>query len=121
MVSSGEILLDKYTLYNDHESVVFKYCFSLYHSVNILLGEEMVPVTEVQAVILSFGLLVGEFIHAHIMGTIAVVLASMSRRTSKHQEQIEVASQTMKNIRLSEDLQKHVQDYLMDRQGDIDN
>ena len=46
----------------------------------------MMPVTEIQAVILSIGLLVGEFIHAHIMGTIAVVLASMSRRASKHQE-----------------------------------
>lgn len=46
----------------------------------MLLGEEMLPVTQLQAVILSFVLLLGEFVHAHIMGTIAVVLASMSRR-----------------------------------------
>jgi hypothetical protein len=34
----------------------------------------MMPVTELQAIILSIALLMGEFIHAHIMGTIAVVL-----------------------------------------------
>jgi hypothetical protein len=50
----------------------------------------------------------GEFIHAHIMGTIAVVLSSMSRKTTKFQEQIEVASSTMKNIKLPEALQRQV-------------
>lgn len=81
----------------------------------------MMPVNELQAIILSVVLLFGEFIHAHIMGTIAVVLATMNRRESKHQEQIEVASQTMKNIKLTEGLQREVQDYLVDRYSDIDN
>jgi hypothetical protein len=79
-------------LYDDDTSLLYKYCFSIYHSVNILLGEEMLPVNELQAIILSVVLLLGEFIHAHIMGTIAVVLATMGRRESKHQEQIEIAS-----------------------------
>jgi hypothetical protein len=72
--------------------------------VNILLGEEMLPVTSAQAILVSIALLVGEFIHAHIMGTIAVVLQSMSRKTTKFQEQIEVASSTMKTIKLTEAL-----------------
>lgn len=57
---------------------------------------------------MSLALLMGEFIHAHIMGTIAVVLSSMSRKTTKFQEQIEVASSTMKNIKLPEALQRQV-------------
>ena len=101
--------------------LAFQYTFSLYHSVNILLGEEMLPVTQAQAVVVSFALLMGEFIHAHIMGTIAVVLSSMSRKTAKFQEQIEVASSTMKNIKLPEALQRQVQEYLTLKQSDLEN
>jgi hypothetical protein len=89
--------------------------------VNILLGEEMLPVTSAQAILLSIALLVGEFIHAHIMGTIAVVLQSMSRKTTKFQEQIEVASSTMKTIKLTESLQRQVQEYLTMKQSDLEN
>lgn len=81
-----KILLNERHFYDDDVSVLYQYCFSVYHSVNILLGEEMLPVTSLQAIIVSFLLLMGEFIHAHIMGTIAVVLASMSRKQTKHQE-----------------------------------
>ena len=63
----------------------------------------------------------GEFIHAHIMGTIAVVLSSMSRKTTKFQEQIEMATSTMKNIKLDHAMQKKVQDFLMTKQGDLES
>jgi len=63
----------------------------------------------------------GEFIHAHIMGTIAVVLSSMSRKTTKFQEQIEMATSTMKNIKLESQVQKKVQDFLVTKQGELEN
>jgi hypothetical protein len=40
-----KILLNQMYFYDDHVSVLYQYCFSVYHSVNILLGEEMLPVT----------------------------------------------------------------------------
>jgi hypothetical protein len=107
-----KVLLDQRYLYDENVSIMYQYCSSIYSSVNILLGEEMMPATQYQALILAVALLMGEFIHAHIMGTIAVVLGSMNRKSTKHQEQIEIACQTMKNIQLSQDLQKKVQDYL---------
>jgi hypothetical protein len=58
----ADILLDHRKLYNEDTSFLYKYCFSIYHSVNILLGEEMMPVNELQAIILSVVLLFGEFI-----------------------------------------------------------
>lgn len=116
-----KILLNNHDFYYDDIPVLYQYCFSVYHSVNILLGEEMLPVTQLQAIILSVMLLLGEFVHAHIMGTIGVVLQSMSRKQTKYQEQIEIASSTMKTIKLSEQVQKQVQDYLQIRQSDIDN
>lgn len=39
-----KILLEQYYFYDAEVSVMYKYCFSIYHSVNILLGEEMLPV-----------------------------------------------------------------------------
>ena len=81
----------------------------------------MLPVTQLQAIIASFALLMGEFIHAHIMGTIAVVLSSMSRKTTKFQEQIEMATSTMKNIKLEQQVQKKVQEFLVTKQGELEN
>jgi hypothetical protein len=45
----------------------------------------------------------------------------MSRKTSKFQEQIEVASSTMKTIKLTEALQRQVQEYLTMKQSDLEN
>jgi hypothetical protein len=55
------------------------------------------------------------------MGTIAVVLSSMSRKTTKFQEQIEMATSTMKNIKLESQVQKKVQDFLVTKQGELEN
>ncbi len=40
-----KILLGQTYFYDDHVSVLYQYTYSIYHSVNILLGEEMLPVT----------------------------------------------------------------------------
>jgi hypothetical protein len=45
----------------------------------------------------------------------------MSRKTTKFQEQIEVASSTMKTIKLTESLQRQVQEYLTMKQSDLEN
>jgi len=38
--------MDQYVLYDPDKSALYKYCFSILHSVNFLLGEEMMPVNE---------------------------------------------------------------------------
>lgn len=40
-----KVLLNQRNFYDDDVSILYKYCFSVYCSVNILLGEEMMPVT----------------------------------------------------------------------------
>jgi hypothetical protein len=42
----------------------------------------MVPANAHQAIVVSFLVLVSEFIHAHIIGTIDVVLQNLSKRSS---------------------------------------
>jgi hypothetical protein len=58
----------------------------------------MVPATDNQAIVTSVLLIVSEFIHASILGTIGVVITSMNRKATKFQEKIEFATSTMKTI-----------------------
>ena len=43
----------------------------------------MVPATDNQAIVTSVLLIVSEFIHASILGTIGVVITSMNRKATK--------------------------------------
>ena len=63
----------------DH-SATYTYCFSVWHSVSILDGADMVPATDHQAIVVSVLVILSEFIHAHILGTIGVVLSSLNRK-----------------------------------------
>jgi len=51
--------------------------------VSILDGADMVPATDNQAIVVAFLVIVSEFIHASILGTIGVVLHTMNRKSSK--------------------------------------
>lgn len=68
------------------EGFYYTYCFSVYHSVSILDGADMVPATGHQAIVVSILVILSEFIHAHILGTIEVVLLALNRKSSKFQE-----------------------------------
>lgn len=68
----------------------------------------MIPATAAQAVVASFLVFIGEFVHAHILGTISVVLTSMNRKSDKFQETIEFATSTMKNIKLDKDVHRQI-------------
>jgi hypothetical protein len=45
-----------------------------------------------------------EFIHAHILGTIGVVLSALNHKSKKFQEQIEFVTSAMKNMKLNEEI-----------------
>lgn len=82
----------------------YTYCFSVYHSVTILDGGEMVPATGQQAILISTLVILSEFIHGHILGTISVIVQSLNRKSTKFQEQIEFATSTMRNLKLSNEV-----------------
>ena len=74
-----DIIRQDITFY-DH-GVVFTYCFSIWHSVSILDGADMVPGNAHQAVVVSILVIISEFTHAHIIGTMDVVLHSLSSKS----------------------------------------
>lgn len=61
----------------------------------------MVPATDHQAIVASILAIISEFIRAHILGTIGLVITLLSRKSTKFQENIEFATSTMKTIKLS--------------------
>ena len=113
-----DLIEDHYTFYDSPVST--QYSFSLWHSVSILVAADMVPATESQAAIVSILVIISEFVHANILGTISVIIQSMSRKTAKFQEQIEFATSTMKTIKLNEGIQRRVLEYISSKFVDID-
>ena len=93
-----DIIIGATTFY-DH-GIVYTYCFSVWHSVSIFDGADMVPANAHQAVVVAVLVIVSEFIHAHIIGTMDVVLHSLSSKSTMFHELIEQASSTMKKIQL---------------------
>jgi hypothetical protein len=79
-----DLIMDIRTFY-DH-GITFTYCLSVYHSVSILDGAEMVPANAHQAIVVSILVIVSEFIHAHIIGTMEIVLHSLNRRSKEFSE-----------------------------------
>ncbi len=98
----ADLILDHRTFY-DH-GTTYTYCLSVYHSVGILDGIEMLPANAHQAIVVSILVLVSEFIHAHIIGTIDVVLHNLSAKSSQFYEQVEFATATMKKIRMNSEV-----------------
>jgi Ion transport protein len=66
----------------DHP-VYHTYCFSVWHSVSIMAGEDMFPATAQQAIVTSILLLSSSFIEGSILGTINVVIESLNRKSTK--------------------------------------
>jgi hypothetical protein len=69
---------DLYTL-----SVGTKYWVSFYASVQFLTGGDVVPYGNTSTAYASFCLIGGALINAHILGNIAVIVATMNRKASK--------------------------------------
>ena len=65
-----------------------------------------------QLLFVSFVIFLGAIINANIFGNIAVVYQSLNRKASNFEEKIEFADETMKNLKITENLQDQVKLYL---------
>ena len=63
----------------------------------------MVPATASQAIVVAILIICSEFIRAHILGTMSIVIHSLNRKSAKFQEQIEFATSTMRIIKLTDE------------------
>lgn len=90
----------------------FRYTSSLYHSVNILVGNDIGPRDVFQNVFLATMITCGAIINANIFGELAVILSNLNRKSSLFQAKLDTANTAMKTLNLPEKLQVKVTGFL---------
>jgi len=103
----------KTDLYEEDTTISWKYWISFYTSVFLLVGGEVGPRDTFSASLSSTLIIIGAVITAVMFGEMAVLMTSMNRRSSKFQKILDEANTAMKNMKLPEELQFRIIDYLM--------
>ena len=89
-----------------------QYSIIFYYSILLITGNECAPVTFSQTVFASIVILMGSVVTAFIFGNIAALIAAINKKDSHFQDQLDMISQTMRSLKLPEDLQDSVLNYL---------
>jgi len=113
------LVYNEYSLYE--AGLLTQYWASFYHAVLLLCGNDVYPRGNTQVALAAIFNICGALINANIFGNIAVLVSAINRKASRFQEQIDIANTAMKNMKLPEDIQRKVQDYLMYTQSTLDN
>jgi voltage-gated potassium channel len=94
-----------------------RYCFSFYHSVFLFVGVEIHAVTKYEYMFCVYCYICGAIINALVVGEMAVISTSLNRKATRFAEIADNANTTMKNMKLPEDLQLRIFDYLIATQN----
>ena len=95
------------------ESIAKQYWMSFYSAVKLVAGGELNPSTNLQSAFASVMLLFGSFVTAALYGSMAVLMSNLNMRQTKFQETQNLVNTAMKNMRLPEELQQRISDYLI--------
>jgi ABC-type transporter Mla subunit MlaD len=93
----------------------------------MLAGNDIGPRDEWQMSFVTIMLLAAAIINANIFGNMAVVIASLNKKSTNFQEKLENAAETMKNLKLSDNVQEEVRSYItythstLDHQKELDD
>lgn len=94
-----------------------RYWFSFYHSVFLLVGVEIFARTNYEYLFTVSCYICGAIINALVVGEMAVISTSLNRKATRFAEIADNANTTMKNMKLPEDLQLRIFDYLIATQN----
>lgn len=94
-----------------------RYWFSFYHSVFLLVGVEIFAVTKYEYMFTVSCYICGAIINAIVVGEMAVISTSLNRKETRFAEIADSANTTMKNMKLPEELQLRIFDYLLATQN----
>ena len=103
-----------------------QYTVVFYYAILLIVGNESAPISAAQTLFSSLIVMIGAISTAFIFGNMAALMAVINKKDSRFQEQIDFVSTTMRSIKLPENIQNQVIEYLMhcqespDIQQDID-
>lgn len=87
----------------------------------MLGGNDVGPRGNLQLAFVTIMLIMAAIINANIFGNIAVLIQSLNRKAANFQEKMEYASETMKNLKMPEEIQDEVKSYLTYTQSTLDH
>tara|TARA_B110000285_G_C15031037_1_gene566777 strand:- start:331 stop:768 length:438 start_codon:yes stop_codon:yes gene_type:complete len=118
--------LDAYQTNFFNLSMWEKYSIVFYNSILLVLGNEISPITFGQTLYSASVIILGAFVTSFIFGNMAALMAIINKKDSFFQEQLEMVSQTMRSLKLPQDMQDNVLKYMQyihetpDVQQDLD-
>lgn len=89
-----------------------QYAVVFYQAILLIVGNEGGPKNVGQTVYASLIVITGAIVTAFIFGNMAALMATINKKDNFVQEQLEMVQQTMRSIKLPEDLQDQVLSYL---------
>lgn len=90
-----------------------QYTVVFYYAILLIVGNESAPRSTGQTIFSSLVVIMGAIVTAFIFGNMAALMATINKKDSHFQEQIDFVSTTMRSIKLPEDIQNQVIEYLM--------
>lgn len=90
-----------------------QYTVVFYYAILLIVGNESAPQTTQQTIFSSLVVIMGAIVTAFIFGNMAALMATINKKDSHFQEQIDFVSTTMRSIKLPEKIQNQVIEYLM--------
>ena len=89
-----------------------KYTIVFYYMILLVVGNDCAPVTFGETLYASLVIIMGAIVTAFIFGNMAALMASINKKDSYFQEQLDIVSQTMRSLKLPEKMQDNVLKYL---------
>ena len=84
-----------------------------YYAILLIVGNEAAPRNVYQTIFSSLVVIMGAIVTAFIFGNMAALMANINKKDSTFQETLDLVTTTMRNIKLPEQLQDKVINYLM--------
>ena len=90
-----------------------QYTVVFYYAILLIVGNESAPRSTNQTIFSSLVVIMGAIVTAFVFGNMAALMATINKKDSHNQEQIDFVSSTMRSIKLPEEIQNQVIEYLM--------
>lgn len=94
-------------------SKIRQYTVVFYYAILLIVGNESAPQTTYQTIFSSLVVIMGAIVTAFIFGNMAALMATINKKDSQFQEQLDLVQTTMRSIKLPEAIQDQVIKYLM--------
>ena len=104
---------DLYSKSNFYEKpIAERYVTVFYYAVLTMMGNEIAPRNTLQTMVGAGIIITGAISAAFIFGNMYTVIESMNAKSQKDDAEMDLASNTMRSMKLADEMQAHVSDFL---------